>query len=530
MTQRETYIQNSKTTCEHVYHMDPNSVPVLHVLLTEEELNQRMHHYERALSIIQTFMTKLLSFLTDIPTVIVTTDDQGFVLDSYGDERLKQMTASLGIQNGVKFDEETAGTNAITLALKHNMPFHLIGEDHYHYCFSEVACYSAPYRYRNGEVIGTISIMTPKENASPLHLGLLSSSIDTIEREIRVHEQNEQLHLYNQMLMSTTPIGIVISDQAGHIREFNQSAAQLTGMNKINMIGSHISEVSVLKPFFDHVLTKEKGIEDIEITFSRIDERKCLLDILPLYDHNQRLSGAFAQFRDMTSYYQLQEQVIQSEKLSAIGKLGAGLAHEIRNPLTSIIGFTQLLDVDKKQSHYIDIIRTELERMKNLVNQFVMMGKQTNSERKSGQLYPLIFETVELMKSNAHLHNVEINFHAEEEQITVWMDASQIKQVLINFIKNAIEAMPQGGEITVSLSKKDQHAIIAVKDNGKGMSEKEVKQLGTPFFSTKSSGLGIGLSICFDIMKAHHGKIVIDSDKGAGTMANLFLPLHKEES
>ncbi|WP_273852965.1 ATP-binding protein [Guptibacillus spartinae] len=530
MTQRETYIKNSKNTCEHVYQMDPNSVPVLHVLLTEEELSQRLQNYERALSIIQTFMTKLLSFLSDIPTVIVTTDDQGVVLDSYGDERLKQMTASLGIQNGVKFDEEKAGTNAITLALKHNKPFHLIGDDHYHDCFSDVACYSAPYRYRNGEVIGTISIMTPKEHASSLHLGLLSSSIDTIEREIRLNEQNEQLHLYNQMLMNTTPIGIVISDQFGQIREFNNSAAQLTGLNKKNMIRSHISKVPVLKPFFDHVLTRKKGIENIEITFTMLDERKCLLDILPLYDHNHQLSGAFAQFRDMTSYYQLQEQVIQSEKLSAIGKLGAGLAHEIRNPLTSIIGFTQLLDVDKKQSHYIDIIRTELERMKNLVNQFVMMGKQTSSERKACHLYPLVFETIELMKSNAHLHNVELYLDAEEEQITVWMDSSQIKQVLINFIKNAIEAMPNGGDITVSLIKKDKDVIISVNDNGQGMSEKEINQLGTPFYSTKSSGLGIGLSICFDIVEAHHGKILIDSTEGAGTTANLFLPLHKEES
>ncbi|WP_226659253.1 ATP-binding protein [Guptibacillus hwajinpoensis] len=530
MTQRETYIQHSKTTCEHVYQMDPNSIPVLRVILTEEELAERLQKYERAISIIQKFMTKLLSFLADTPTLIVTTDDEGYVLDSYGDERFKQMTASFGIQTGVKFDEETAGTNAITLALKHNEPIHLVGEDHYHHCFSEVACYSAPYRYRNGEVIGTISIMTTRQYASSLHLGLLSSSIDTIEREIQLHEQNEQLHLYNQMLMSATPIGIVISDEAGHIREFNNSAADLTGLNKKNMIGSHISEVPVLKPFFDHVLTRKKGIEDIEIIFSTLNERKCLLDILPLYNHNNQLSGAFAQFRDMTSYYQLQDQVIQSEKLSAIGKLGAGLAHEIRNPLTSIIGFTQLLDVDEKQSHYIDIITAELERMKNLVNQFVMMGKQTSSERKTGHLNPLIEETVELMRSNAHLHNVEINDHSTEEQMSVCMDSSQIKQVLINFIKNAIESMPNGGKITVSLAKEDNKAVISITDTGKGMSEKEVKQLGTPFFSTKSSGLGIGLSICFDIMKAHHGNIVIDSEEGVGTTAKLLLPLQQEES
>ncbi|MGG1686002.1 ATP-binding protein [Pseudalkalibacillus sp. NRS-1564] len=251
---------------------------------------------------------------------------------------------------------------------------------------------------------------------------------------------------------------------------------------------------------------------------------------MPLYDHNQQLSGAFAQFRDMTSYYQLQEQVIQSEKLSAIGKLGAGFAHEIRNPLTSIIGFTQLLDVDEKQANYISIIRAELDRMKNLVNQFVMMGKPTVSERTLKQLNPLVFETVELMKSNAHLHNVELEFDANTENITVCMDSSQIKQVLINFIKNAIEAMPEGGEISVHLTKNEENAVISIEDDGKGMSEEEVKQLGTPFFSTKRSGLGIGLSICFDIMEAHNGEIAIDSEIGKGTKARLILPYHKEEN
>ncbi|WP_283152873.1 ATP-binding protein [Guptibacillus hwajinpoensis] len=530
MTQREIQIQYSKNTCEHVYQLDPNSIPVLHVLLSEEELALRLQNYSCSLSIIQKFMKKLLSFLSDTPTVVVTTDHEGYVLDSYGDESFEQMTASLGIQNGVKFDEATAGTNAITLALKYQEPIHLIGDDHYHYCFEDVACYSAPYAYHNGEIIGTISLMTTKKYASQLHLGLLSSSIDTIEREIQVNKQNEQLHLYNQMLMRATPIGIVISDQDGQIKEFNRSAEKLTGLNKTKMIGYPITEIPTLKPFFDHVLSKKKGIEDIEITFFKTDERKCLLDILPLYDHNQQLSGAFAQFRDMTSYYQLQEQVIQSEKLSAIGKLGAGFAHEIRNPLTSIIGFTQLLDVNEEQANYISIIRAELERMKNLVNQFVMMGKPTISKRTLNELNPLVFETVELMKSNAHLHNVQLEFDANTENITVCMDSSQIKQVLINFIKNAIEAMPEGGEISVHLTKNEENAVISIEDDGKGMSEEEVKQLGTPFFSTKRSGLGIGLSICFDIMEAHNGEISIDSEIGKGTKARLILPYHQEEN
>ncbi|WP_347551786.1 ATP-binding protein [Pseudalkalibacillus hwajinpoensis] len=530
MTRREKFILESKHSCEHVYGMDPNSPPSLQVLLTEEELALRIQKYNCALSIIRKFMKKLLSFLSGSPTIVVTTDNDGHVLDAYGDASFKSMVDSLGVQIGVRFDESIAGTNSISLALKHKEPFELVGQDHYHHCFEEVACYSAPFFIDNGELIGTISLMTTKEYASKLHLGLLSSAIDTIEREVQVNWQNDQLHLYNQMLMSATPIGIIITNQEGQILEYNHSAENITAHNKHEMIGKNITLLTELEPFFEHVLRKQTSIENIELAFSTPEEKRCLLDILPLYTNNEQLIGAFAQFRDMTSYYQLQDQVIHSEKLSAIGKLGAGFAHEIRNPLTSIIGFTGMLEVDDTQTKYIDIIKTELERMNNLVNQFVMMGKPTISQRKTGNLTALIAETVQLMNSNAHLYNVEIHFRPLVRDLTIYMDASQIKQVLINFIKNAIEAMPEGGQIWIGLKENRTNITISVEDEGEGMTKDEVNQLGTPFFSTKGSGLGIGLSICYDIIKSHQGKVSIKSEKGNGTEIKLDLPYEREEN
>ncbi|MDP4549376.1 ATP-binding protein [Alkalihalobacillus macyae] len=530
MAQRDKYIQKSKNTCEHVYGMDPNSIPVLHVLLSDEELELRLQKYESSLSIIQKFMQKLLSYLTETPTMVVTTDHEGYILDAYGDDSFKSMTDSFGIARGVRFDESTAGTNSISLALQYNEPVHLVGLDHYHNCFEQVACYSAPYSYEDGKIIGTISLMTTKECASQLHLGLLSSAIDTIEQEIKLNQKNDQLHLYNQMLMSATPLGIIITDPDGRIHEYNSSAETITGRKKKEMIGQTITSISELDPFFQHVLTKKKNLENIELTFSATEEKKCFLDILPLFDEtNNQLVGAFAQFRDMTSYYELQDQVIQSEKLSAIGKLGAGFAHEIRNPLTSIIGFTQMLDVDEQQTKYVNIIKDELERMKNLVNQFVMMGKPTISQRRKTNLTTLISETVELMNSNAHLFNIEIHFNPEED-LYIYMDASQIKQVLINFIKNAIEAMADGGQVWVDLQQNNTNVTITVEDNGEGMTEEEVNQLGTLFFSSKRSGLGIGLSICFDIIKTHDGNVSVESKEGEGTKIHLTLPYQREEA
>ncbi len=533
MNDFDTYIRASKNKCETTYNMIPNEVPFLKVGLTKQELQNRKQRFVKELSVVQHFMQKLIQYMEGIPTLIITTDNQGYILDIYGDQSIKEMVDSLGITLGVRFNEKDVGTNSVSLALEHQKPIAIIGKEHFHDYLSEAACYSSPFCLStNGSLVGTVSMMTTVNFASNFYLGLLSSAVDTIEREIQLQEQNHQLHLLNQILIDSTPIGIVMTDKNGDLLEFNSSAEEIIDIKRDEVMDNGMEQIGQIGEYTNYVLETEKKVENAEFSFQLRESdysKKLLLDVLPLFDEGQMI-GAFAQFRDMTNYHELQQKLIESEKLSTIGKLGTELAHEIRNPLTSIIGLTHLMKENKYKAEYLDIITAELERMDNLVNQFVSYGKPSTINRVSCCLPDLIRETVELMKNNARLHNVNIYVECSVKDVEVYIDKYKIKQVLINFMKNAFEAMPDGGNICLETESdlKNNEVHISIKDEGIGMTKEQVNNLGKPFFTTKENGLGMGLPICFDIIHAHNGRIEFNSEKGKGTVVQLVLPQNNE--
>ncbi|QHA93586.1 ATP-binding protein [Bacillus sp. N1-1] len=523
----DAYIQKSKENCANIYGLKPEEIPFLKVSLAPEQLEARKRQFEPIRIIIQQFMQKILTYTSETPILVVATDGEGYVLDLHGDQIIHEMVEMLGITKGVRFAEKDVGTNSVSLALTYGEPFQLIGNDHYHHCLEGIACFSAPFSY--GEA-GTVSLMTTKEYATPFYLGLLSSTVDAIEREIKVQLQNERFHLMNQVLMNATPLGIVMTNQFGEIREMNESAERITGWLETELISKNIEIIPELKSFIRQVLHDKRKLENIEVIFSQ-GEIACLLDVMPLFDRFDQFIGVFAQFRDMQSYYDLQKRVVQSEKLSAIGKLGAGFAHEIRNPLTSIIGLTQLMDElpDEKQREHRKIIKSELERMRHLVDQFVMLGKVQVSQKNPENLQRIIQDTVCLMKSYARENQVTLHLQSASSNPILSIDGSQIKQVLINFIKNAIEAQPDGGYVRISLYPNTSSMTVKIIDAGPGMSPQMLDQLGSPFISTKEDGLGMGLAISLDLIKAHHGTYTIHSTEGEGTTVEFTLPLYNAE-
>lgn len=521
------YIEASKRNCE-AYGLDPNEIPKLKMEISENDIQVKQRIFASVLDIVKHFMQKLIYYMDGTPTLVITTDHEGYVLDIYGDPSIKEMVDAVGLQIGVRFLEEEAGTNSVSLALRHQEPIGLVGSDHYHNSLSGIACYSAPFMYSDeGGLAGTVSVMTTINYASQFHLGLLCSAVDSIERELQLQKKNQQLQLLNQVLMNSTPLGIVMTDSQEDILEYNSAAEEMTGISKTEVQQEGLPHISVIHGPIRNVLRSGEKLENEEVTIYMDGYKRVWhLDVFPLLNDSQ-IIGAFAQFRDMTQYYELQQQVVQSEKLSAIGKLGTGLAHEIRNPLTSIMGLTQLLRENNDQNQYLRIITDELERMESLVNQFVLLGKPTDIQCELCYVDKLIANTVELMKSNARLQNTTITYQANHANLDISIDPSKMKQVLINFIKNAQEAMPNGGEIVVgsTIDEDTSEVHITIQDTGEGMTNEEVNQLGTLFFTTKESGIGMGLPICFDIIKAHQGRLEIDSQKGEGTTIHLFLPI-----
>jgi|Deesub1362A_J573_1020465.scaffolds.fasta_scaffold00035_111 signal transduction histidine kinase len=223
------------------------------------------------------------------------------------------------------------------------------------------------------------------------------------------------------------------------------------------------------------------------------------------------------------------EALARQERLAVLGQLAAGLAHEIRNPLASIRGFCQLLDglvTDEKSRGYLKVLVHEVDRMNNLIGEFVRMARPHAPQIVEVDLNVLVRETLALVDSRCFLSRVEVRKHLREIP-TVLIDRDKIKQVLLNLINNAIEAMEYQDRprvLTVSTVSADRTIRVNIEDTGCGIPENVLKNIGTPFFSTKKTGTGLGLFICHQLVSEHGGTITVRSREGTGTRFTVSLP------
>jgi two-component system, sporulation sensor kinase E len=234
--------------------------------------------------------------------------------------------------------------------------------------------------------------------------------------------------------------------------------------------------------------------------------------------------------RDITELKQSREFIQQSEKLTVVGELAAGIAHEIRNPLTSLKGFTQLLSNNMDSNHeFMEIMITEIERINSIVSELLLLAKPKKLQFMNVELKNLLHSCITLMKPQANLYDVNIilTFSDHLSHFVIYGIADQMKQVFINLIKNAIEAMPDGGEIVIDVNGNDEQIEINISDKGSGIPSELFSKLGQPFFTTKEKGTGLGLMVCYSIIESHQGTMSIDSLKDKGTTVSVKLPSYQ---
>lgn len=235
-----------------------------------------------------------------------------------------------------------------------------------------------------------------------------------------------------------------------------------------------------------------------------------------------------AMLKDISDKKEAEEMMIRSEKMSVAGQLAAGIAHEIRNPLTSLKGFLQLLQagVNRKEEYY-KIMIDEIEKMETITSELLFISKPLTNNKKEENVEVMVHEIVSLLLPQARLKNVDIKWESQDKHC-VYCDRSQIKQVLINTVKNAIEAMDKKGTIEIIISATDVELEIAIIDDGPGIPEEIIHKLGEPFFTTKKSGTGLGLMITNQILEKHNGKLKIEQNSNEGSTFKIILPLSND--
>ena len=223
----------------------------------------------------------------------------------------------------------------------------------------------------------------------------------------------------------------------------------------------------------------------------------------------------------------MQKELEKTEKMNALSQLAASIAHEIRNPMTTVRGFLQLLShtnsLSDKDISFVRLSINELDRAQNIINDFLAISKPGNDVSQTFDLFHVTQEAINILSSYAILKNVRIDPHIESSLCIIGFK-NEMKQVLINIMKNAIEAMTNGGILEITAFKKNQSNIIKIKDNGCGMSPEKLKKIGTPYYSTKERGTGLGLMISFEIVRRMNGKVLVESVVGVGTEFTLQFP------
>jgi two-component system, sporulation sensor kinase B len=223
----------------------------------------------------------------------------------------------------------------------------------------------------------------------------------------------------------------------------------------------------------------------------------------------------------------MMEQLQYTDKLNAISQLAASVAHEIRNPMTTIKGVLQLFKEEKNltsgQQSFVNISLNELGRTQTIIDDFLTLAKPASAEYETIDVSRQLPETIEFMRPFSIYSDVTISFEIEPG-LNINGNVNEFKQLIINVVKNGIEAMPTGGHLQITAIKYRGTIQISIRDKGVGLSQKQIKQLGQPYYSTKTKGTGLGLMISFDILKKMNGKYKITSKVNEGTNILLQFP------
>lgn len=342
--------------------------------------------------------------------------------------------------------------------------------------------------------------------------------------------QNElkKLQSYNEKILENMADGVLALDNKHEVFFINNSAIKILGIKDKNIVGKEIKDILASKDLIADIINNEEFFfKEFVLNFENRKVVRVNKSFISNFEkESERLTVVLLQ--DITEEKNLELQVRRNEKLVAMGELAAGVAHEVRNPLNSIsiviqrllFEFEPVAQKDKYQK-LISTIREEIARINKIIEQFLKFAKRPKLNLKVENISDIVLKSIEVISPEAKnikiVKNIESNLYLK-------VDSDQILQALINILKNSIQAIEKDGIIEVTLFSVDEGVYIKIKDNGKGIDKENLNKIFNLYYTTKSNGTGIGLSIVNQIISDHNGKIEVESEPMKGTTVNIFLP------
>ncbi len=324
---------------------------------------------------------------------------------------------------------------------------------------------------------------------------------------------------FTETILDNISSGLLTIDMQNRIVYYNKAAVDITGKSRKEVLGQKLKNTF---PEF-HEFGKENHDERTrpEIVFEKEGQTLYLGAVAStLKDHQGNTTGRIIIFQDLTKLKKMEEDMRISDKLAAVGKLAAGIAHEIRNPLASMSGSIQVLQrtlpLQKDDQKLMNIILRETERLNSLITEFLTFVRPSAIQKKKVNINKIMDEITQAVKINPKFQK-NITLSLEGEDTETYLDPEKFKQIFWNLLINSCEAMPEGGDIIISWSKKKNKTIIRVSDTGEGITADIREKIFDPFFTTKEGGTGLGLATVYKIVEAHGGQIRVESEKGKGT-------------
>jgi len=375
-------------------------------------------------------------------------------------------------------------------------------------------------------------------------LGQLAGRINAMTRNLghytsqlkQMVEENQSVKEYLESIINQTADAIHTTDTHERVISVNNAFEQLYGWKANEVIGQKLELVppSKLDEERDRIRRLREGerLPPVETVRMRKDGSLIEVSISTslVRDEQGQVTSMISVSRDVTERNRIEELLRRSEKLNTVGQLAAGVAHEIRNPLTTLRGFLQLQQQTRSVNpDHIDLMLSELDRINLIVSEFLILAKPQAIHFQERDVRGILRDVISFLDSQANLYGVEVKLDFSSEPALVHCEENQLKQVFINLLKNAFEAMPDGGTVTITLKRPEgDRVLITIQDEGHGIPEELMPHLGEPFITNKETGTGLGLMVSQRIIQGHQGTLEIESKSGVGTKISIVLPAARQ--